>query len=198
MRLMQQAGLLDKVKKREAEIAAENIGTAVYIWQAIFMCIPFGLLVGAFDVTVKVQYSEPWNYTELLIRSCKAMPGNRGWVGCIIYVMLKPIVSYISFIPIPLYHQSTQEQPMDASNHGYWIHCRGCLFIIYITQHTILGTNGKSARSSNDLDLLYHSIGSFTSRYHSASSSIVLVFWLKRQINHPSSFIYASECNNRQ
>lgn len=76
MRLMQQAGLLDKVKKREAEIAAENIGTAVYIWQAIFMCIPFGLLVGAFDVTVKVQYSEPWNYIELLIRSCKAMPGN--------------------------------------------------------------------------------------------------------------------------
>ncbi|KAJ8662933.1 hypothetical protein O0I10_001109 [Lichtheimia ornata] len=74
MRLMQQAGLLEKVKKREAEIAAENIGTAVYIWQAIFMSIPFGLLVGAFDVTVKVQYSEPWNYTELFIRSCKAMP----------------------------------------------------------------------------------------------------------------------------
>lgn len=77
MRLMQQAGLLEKVKKREAEIAADNIGTAVFIWQAIFMSIPFGLLVGAFDVTVKVQYSEPWNYSELFLRSCKAMPGNR-------------------------------------------------------------------------------------------------------------------------
>ena len=77
MRLMQQAGLLEKVKKREAEIAANNIGTAVYIWQAIFMSIPFGLLVGAFDVTVKVQYSEPWNYIELFIRSCKAMPGTK-------------------------------------------------------------------------------------------------------------------------
>ncbi|KAI9322177.1 hypothetical protein BX666DRAFT_1892295 [Dichotomocladium elegans] len=73
-RLIQESGLFDKAKKREAELAAEQMGTAVYVWQALFMMIPFGLLLGAFDITVKVQFSEPWTFTEYLMRSVKAMP----------------------------------------------------------------------------------------------------------------------------
>ncbi|KAL1927966.1 hypothetical protein VTP01DRAFT_3371 [Rhizomucor pusillus] len=74
LRLMEQAGLLKKVKRREAELKAERTSTAVYIWQAIFLSIPFGLLLGTFDITVKVQYSEPWSYMDLLIRAVKSAP----------------------------------------------------------------------------------------------------------------------------
>ena len=76
-RIMQQSGLLQQVKKREAEIKQEQeMTTSVYVWQALFMCIPFGFLLGAFDVTVRVQYSEPWSYPELALRSIKAAPGR--------------------------------------------------------------------------------------------------------------------------
>lgn len=77
LRLMEQAGLLKKVKRREAELKAERTSTAVYIWQAIFLSIPFGLLLGTFDITVKVQYSEPWSYMDLLIRAVKSAPGKK-------------------------------------------------------------------------------------------------------------------------
>ncbi|KAG2223421.1 hypothetical protein INT45_001727, partial [Circinella minor] len=73
-RMMQQSGLLQQVKKREAELKQEEMTTSVYVWQALFMSIPFGFLLGAFDVTVRVQYSEPWSYTDLALRSIKAAP----------------------------------------------------------------------------------------------------------------------------
>ncbi|KAI9253780.1 hypothetical protein BDA99DRAFT_518981 [Phascolomyces articulosus] len=77
-RIMQQSGLLQQVKRREAELAQEKqeqqMTTSVFVWQAIFMSIPFGFLLGAFDVTVRVQYSEPWSYPELALRAIKAAP----------------------------------------------------------------------------------------------------------------------------
>ena len=75
-RLMQQAGLMEKVKAREAELAQEQMSTSVFLWQALFLSVPFGFLLGAFDVTVKVQYSEPWTYHELIVRSLKSTPGK--------------------------------------------------------------------------------------------------------------------------
>ncbi|KAI8984221.1 hypothetical protein BDF20DRAFT_833749 [Mycotypha africana] len=93
LRLIDQTGLLQKVKKREAELAKEKgsptegkqqqidekttelpTSTSEYIWQAIFLSIPFGFLVGTFDVTVKVQYSEPWTYMDLILKSIKSAP----------------------------------------------------------------------------------------------------------------------------
>lgn len=75
-RLMEQTGLLHKVKKREAELKAERTSTAVYFWQALFMSIPFGFLLGTFEVTVKVQYSEPWSYGDIPVRALKSVPGT--------------------------------------------------------------------------------------------------------------------------
>ncbi|CAO3590722.1 unnamed protein product [Absidia cylindrospora] len=53
-------GLFEQAKLREAELKRQAqqqlISTAQYIWQAIFLSIPFGLLLAAFDVTVKVQF----------------------------------------------------------------------------------------------------------------------------------------------
>ncbi|ORY89563.1 hypothetical protein BCR43DRAFT_500003 [Syncephalastrum racemosum] len=70
-RLLRQSGLLKRVKKREAELQTT---TAQYVWQAIFMTIPFGFLLGAFDITVKVQYSEPWSYLDMLTRALRSAP----------------------------------------------------------------------------------------------------------------------------
>ncbi|KAI7902124.1 uncharacterized protein BX663DRAFT_536768 [Cokeromyces recurvatus] len=72
LRLIDQTGLLKKVKKREAELAEPT--TAEYIWQAIFLSIPFGFLMATFDVTVKVQYSEPWNYASMIVKCVKSAP----------------------------------------------------------------------------------------------------------------------------
>lgn len=72
-RLLQQSGLLKRVKKREAELQTT---TAQYVWQAIFMTIPFGFLLGAFDITVKIQYSEPWSYVDMLTRALRSAPGK--------------------------------------------------------------------------------------------------------------------------
>ncbi|KAI9493356.1 hypothetical protein BDB00DRAFT_763761 [Zychaea mexicana] len=78
LRILSQTGLMQQVKKREAEIAAgqaaSQMNTSVYVWQALFMSIPFGFLLGAFDVTVRVQYSEPWSHQEWAIRALKSVP----------------------------------------------------------------------------------------------------------------------------
>ncbi|KAI8384437.1 uncharacterized protein BYT42DRAFT_592692 [Radiomyces spectabilis] len=76
LRLIEQTGLLQKVKQREAELAAQHnqASTAEYIWQAIFLSIPFGFLVATFDVTVKVQFSEPWTYYGLMMKAVKSAP----------------------------------------------------------------------------------------------------------------------------
>ncbi|ORX56151.1 hypothetical protein DM01DRAFT_329883 [Hesseltinella vesiculosa] len=73
-RLIGQSGLMKRARERELELKRQQITTAQYVWQAVFLCIPFGFLLGAFDVTVKVQYDEPWDITSLLLRSAKAAP----------------------------------------------------------------------------------------------------------------------------
>ncbi|KAI7863661.1 hypothetical protein BDF14DRAFT_1733564 [Spinellus fusiger] len=73
MRLFESAGLLEKVKQREAELAM-NTTPSEYVWQAVFMSLPFSFLLATFDVTVKLQYSEPWSYQGLLLRGLKAIP----------------------------------------------------------------------------------------------------------------------------
>ncbi|KAI8331985.1 hypothetical protein EDC96DRAFT_31000 [Choanephora cucurbitarum] len=74
LRLIDQTGLLQKVKQREQEIEQQSTTTAEYVWQAIFLSIPFAFLMGTFDVTVKVQYNEPWDYAGLLTRCVKSAP----------------------------------------------------------------------------------------------------------------------------
>ncbi|ORZ14592.1 hypothetical protein BCR42DRAFT_492408 [Absidia repens] len=71
-------GLFEQAKLREAELKRQaqqqSISTAQYIWQAIFLSIPFGLLLAAFDVTVKVQFDEPWDYYGLFLKTVKSAP----------------------------------------------------------------------------------------------------------------------------
>jgi hypothetical protein len=77
LRLIDQTGLMQKVKKREAELMVKKqASTAEYIWQAIFLSIPFGFLMATFDVTVKVQYSETWDYAGIVVKCAKSAPGN--------------------------------------------------------------------------------------------------------------------------
>lgn len=77
LRLIDQTGLMQKVKKREAELTVnKQTSTAEYVWQAIFLSIPFGFLMATFDVTVKVQYSEPWNYAGIVMKCAKSAPGK--------------------------------------------------------------------------------------------------------------------------
>ncbi|CAO3610503.1 unnamed protein product [Cunninghamella blakesleeana] len=77
-RLISQTGLLAKAKQREKELEKQryeqSISTAQYIWQAIFLSIPFGFLLAAFDVTVKVQFDEPWDYYSLGWKAVKTAP----------------------------------------------------------------------------------------------------------------------------
>lgn len=75
LRLIDQTGLLKKVKAREEE--EEQTSTAEYIWQAIFLSIPFAFLVATFDVSVKVQYSEPWGYYGMFLKCIKSAPGKK-------------------------------------------------------------------------------------------------------------------------
>lgn len=80
LRLIDQTGLLKKVKIREQELIKQKqhvTTTSEYIWQAIFLSIPFGFLLATFDVTVKVQYSEPWNYAGLVVKCAKSAPGKK-------------------------------------------------------------------------------------------------------------------------
>ncbi|KAI8091243.1 uncharacterized protein B0P05DRAFT_462901 [Gilbertella persicaria] len=74
LRLINETGLLQKVKKREAELEQQSTSTSEYIWQAIFLSIPFAFLMGTFDVTVKVQFSESWDYASLFMKCAKAAP----------------------------------------------------------------------------------------------------------------------------
>lgn len=77
LRLIDQTGLMKKVKQRESELMVKKQATtAEYIWQAIFLSIPFGFLMATFDVTVKVQYSEPWNYAGIVTKCAKSAPGT--------------------------------------------------------------------------------------------------------------------------
>jgi len=77
LRLIDQTGLMKKVKQRESELMVKKQATtAEYIWQAIFLSIPFGFLMATFDVTVKVQYSEPWDYAGIVTKCAKSAPGK--------------------------------------------------------------------------------------------------------------------------
>ncbi|KAG0168485.1 hypothetical protein DFQ28_006947 [Apophysomyces sp. BC1034] len=73
-RIIEQTGLLEKVKKREAELAVRETTSAEFFWQAIFLSIPFGFLLAAFEVTVKVQYSETWTSSGIVLKAIKSAP----------------------------------------------------------------------------------------------------------------------------
>lgn len=70
LRLIDQTGILHKVKEEQTTTTGE------YIWQAIFLSIPFGFLFATFDISVKVQYSEPWNYYGMVMKCMKSAPGE--------------------------------------------------------------------------------------------------------------------------
>lgn len=77
LRLIDQTGLMKKVKQREQELMVKKQATtAEYVWQAIFLSIPFGFLMATLDVTVKVQFSEPWSYAGMLLKCIKSAPGK--------------------------------------------------------------------------------------------------------------------------
>ncbi|KAI9247880.1 hypothetical protein BY458DRAFT_551006 [Sporodiniella umbellata] len=74
MRMLDQTGLLQKVKKREEEIKEQNVTTTEHVFMAMFMSFPFAVLFATFDVVVKVQYSEEWNYTAMALKVAKIAP----------------------------------------------------------------------------------------------------------------------------
>jgi hypothetical protein len=54
---------------------------------AIFLSIPFAILLATFDVVVKVQYFENWSYTGMALKAIKSAPGNlsdqtKGEIAC--------------------------------------------------------------------------------------------------------------------
>lgn len=105
MRLLNQTGLLQKVKKREEELKQqkqEPATTAEHIYMAIFLSIPFAILLATFDVVVKVQYFENWSYTGMALKAIKSAPGNliklkerllanRLYSSCTVYLFNKQI-----------------------------------------------------------------------------------------------------------
>lgn len=89
LRLIDQTGLMRKVKQRENELLVkQQASTSEYIWQAIFLSIPFGFLMATFDVTVKVQFSEPWDYAGIVTKCAKSAPGKLSWSNGLCCVVL--------------------------------------------------------------------------------------------------------------
>lgn len=153
LRLIDQTGLMKKVKQREAELLVAKQGTTgEYIWQAIFLSIPFGFLMATFDVTVKVQFSEPWNYAGIVTKCAQSAPGKAKLPTSNSLLVLNVIYSACPFY---LFNQSLQIKPYDTGLDGNRI-CY-CRFIphVYLAPFSFYGSNDACSWISHCVDLLY-------------------------------------------
>jgi hypothetical protein len=177
LRLIDQTGLMQKVKKREAELMVKKqASTAEYIWQAIFLSIPFGFLMATFDVTVKVQYTEPWDYAGIVVKCVKSAPGK--WYT----TMRKHVYTYISILfyspsTVHLFNQSIQIQQICSNSDGYRLDTGRVVFNVYLAPFSFAWTNDESTWISYCMDLFYCSTRSFACYFHLGFGGALLVFW---------------------
>lgn len=180
LRLIDQTGLMKKVKQREAELLVTKQGTTgEYIWQAIFLSIPFGFLMATFDVTVKVQFSEPWNYAGIVTKCAQSAPGKQYTIN-----KEQSFADYFldSTCPFYLFNKSLQIKTFNTSFDGHWI--RYCRLIphVYLTPFPFYGTNDACSWTSNCMDLFHCTTRPSSSNDNTNIGSFILVLWTKSLI----------------
>ena len=100
LRLIDQTGLMKKVKQRESELLVKKqASTGEYIWQAVFLSIPFGFLMATFDVTVKVQFSEPWNYAGIVTKCVQSAPGKYKGGSSLVLILTRKKTCFLVLAP---------------------------------------------------------------------------------------------------
>jgi hypothetical protein len=78
-RIIEQSGVLNKIAtpSRAKEQDEDQESTTIdYALQAIFLAIPFSLLFATFEITVQVQYHEPWSLRQMGWRMLHVLPGK--------------------------------------------------------------------------------------------------------------------------
>lgn len=75
-KIIEQSGVLKKASMPEEEDDDNESNTVDYMLQAIFLALPFSMLFATFQVTVQVQYNEPWTYSQMGYRMLHVMPGK--------------------------------------------------------------------------------------------------------------------------
>lgn len=81
-KIIEQSGVLKKASKPEVESEDYEPSTVDYVVQAICFAIPFSLLFATFQVTVQVQYNEPWTVSQMGYRMLHVMPGKQLPTSC--------------------------------------------------------------------------------------------------------------------
>jgi hypothetical protein len=76
-RIIEQSGVLKNAATQStANEVDQDSNTLDYVLQAVFLAFPFSFLFATFEVTVQVQYSEPWSYRQLGWRMLHVLPGE--------------------------------------------------------------------------------------------------------------------------
>jgi hypothetical protein len=75
-KIIEQSGVLKKASLPDEDDDDYESNTLDYVLQAIFLAIPFSMLFATFQVTVQVQYNEPWTYYQMGNRMLHVMPGK--------------------------------------------------------------------------------------------------------------------------
>ncbi|KAH8552347.1 hypothetical protein BGW37DRAFT_424718 [Umbelopsis sp. PMI_123] len=74
-RIIEQSGVLKNAATQStANEVDQDSNTLDYVLQAVFLAFPFSFLFATFEVTVQVQYSEPWSYRQLGWRMLHVLP----------------------------------------------------------------------------------------------------------------------------
>ncbi|GAB5591877.1 hypothetical protein Unana1_06777 [Umbelopsis nana] len=76
-RIIEQSGVLKKINTAGTKAnEGEDVQTTTidYALQAVFLAIPFSLLFATFEVTVQVQYHEPWSFPQMGWRMVHVLP----------------------------------------------------------------------------------------------------------------------------
>ncbi|KAI8576637.1 hypothetical protein K450DRAFT_159068, partial [Umbelopsis ramanniana AG] len=72
--IIEQSGVLKQVATTSSMEEDSDATTLDFALQAIFLALPFSFLFATFEVTVQVQYSEPWSYGQLPWRMLHVLP----------------------------------------------------------------------------------------------------------------------------
>ncbi|RUP44217.1 hypothetical protein BC936DRAFT_149781 [Jimgerdemannia flammicorona] len=75
-RIVEESGLLKKVKTKRKKAKKEESEPEIweYVFQALFISVPFSFLFSMFDVVVRVQYRESWTVPGLAWKTLQAFP----------------------------------------------------------------------------------------------------------------------------
>lgn len=76
-KIIEQSGVLKQAAASSKPNEQDQDATTLdYALQAVFLALPFSFLFATFEVTVQVQYSEPWSYGQLGWRMLHVLPGE--------------------------------------------------------------------------------------------------------------------------